>query len=82
MYIYQLLYECYAYKQQNSYSNNHYSVLWLHGGDWTLSDNDITIANCRQHGDYTAIGISVTMLLAVSNSDTVTVQPPYNHCDK
>ena len=35
----------------------------------------------RQNGDYTAIGSSVTVLLAVNNGDcTVTAQSPWSHC--
>ena len=39
------------------------------------SDGVVAVVNRRQHGDYTAIGSSVTMLLAVINGDyIVTVQ--------
>ena len=45
------------------------------------SDSEVTIVNCRQHGDYTVTGGSVTVLPAVSNSDfTVPVQLLYCHC--
>ena len=37
------------------------------------SDSVVTVDNCQQHGDFTAIGSLVTVLLAVGNGDfTVT----------
>ena len=44
------------------------------------SDGAVTIVNSWQHGDYTPIGSSVTVLPAVNNGDyTVTVQSPCCH---
>ena len=62
--------------QQNSYSISHYAALWLYG-TWLDSYRVVTIANCRQHGDYNAICSSVTVLPAVYNGDcAVTVKSP------
>ena len=49
-----------------------------HYTDWST----VTADNCRQHCDhmYTAIGSSVTMLLAVSSHYTVTVQSMCSDC--
>ena len=48
---------------------------------WLDSDSVVTVVNCLQRGVYTAIGSSVTMLLAVIKGDyTVTVQSPCGHC--
>ena len=42
---------------------------------WLVSDCVVTVYNCRQSGDYTAIGSSVIALSAVVNSHfTVTTQ--------
>ena len=64
--------------QQNSYSLSHYTALWLHGGRrLTLQ---VTVVNCRQHGDYTAFGSSVTVQLPVNKDNyIVTVQSPCSH---
>ena len=41
----------------------------------TDSDGAVTLANCQQHGDYTAIDSSATVLPTVHNGDyNVTVQ--------
>ena len=64
------------------------SVTMLHC-DYTVTtpwlDSDsvviVTFVNCRQHGDYTAIGSLVTVLPSVHNSDyPVTVQWPCSRC--
>ena len=66
------------YTQQNSYPNSFsrhsdYTVT----GQWQYSQ----IGSCQQHGDYTAIGSSVTVLPAFVNSNyTVTVQSLCSHC--
>ena len=65
--------------QQISYSISHQlgtvTTLWL-DSDWTE-----TFDNCRQSGDYTAIGSAVTALLAVFNSHyTITVQSQCSDC--
>ena len=45
------------------------------------SDSVVTVVNCQQHDDYTAICSSVTVLPAVVNGDyTVTVQSPHSYC--
>ena len=65
--------------QQNSYSIGH--LLGTVTTQWLHSDGVVIGVNCRQHGDYTAIGSSVTVPPAVVNSDyTVTVQSLCSHC--
>ena len=55
------------------------SVSYL--AQWLDDDDVVTIVNCRQHGDYTAIGSSVTVLPAVVNSHyTIVVQSLCSHC--
>ena len=68
-----------AYTQQNSYSISH--LLGTVTTKWLDSDSVVTVVNCWQHGDYTAIGSLLTVLLAVVNGDyTVTVQSLCSHC--
>ena len=45
------------------------SVTTLHCDYMVDTDGVVTIINWRQHSDYTAIGSSVTVLLAVNNGD-------------
>ena len=59
--------------QQNSYCISH--LLGTVTTWWLDSDSIVTVANCRQHGDWAANCSVVTVLLAVNNGDyTVTVQ--------
>ena len=65
--------------QENSYSISH--LLATVTTQWLEGDGVVTVHNCQQHGDYTAIGSSVTMLPAVVNYDyTITVQSLCSHC--
>ena len=69
--------------QQNNYSISH--LLGTVTAQWLDSDNEVTVDNCRQHGDYTVDQLCSqsrhTMLLAIVNSDyTVTVQSLCSHC--
>ena len=64
--------------QENSYSISH--LLATVTTQWLDGDSVVTVHICKQHSDYTAIGSSVTMLLAVVNGDyTVTVQSLCSH---
>ena len=61
------------YTQQNSYSTSHYAALLQHN-HWSVTVQSSPV-NCQPRDDYTAVGSSVTVLLAISNGDyTVTVQ--------
>ena len=67
--------------QQNSYSISH--LLDTVTTQWLDVDSDgvVTVHNCRQHGVYTAIDSSVTVLPAVVDSDyTITIQSLCSHC--
>ena len=59
----------------------HQSLCCTMTSQWLDSDYVVTVVNCQQNGDYTAIGSSVTVLPAVNNSDyyTLTVQSPWSH---
>ena len=68
-----------TFTQQISYSISHLlgtvTILWLD------SDCIVTVDSCRQHGDYNAIGSSVTVLPAVVNRHyTVTIQSQRSYC--
>ena len=57
---------------QVSTQQNSYSISYLQDREttwWLNSDIVVTVVNCWQQGDYTAIGTSVTMLPEFINSD-------------
>ena len=66
--------------QQDSYSIPH--LLDTVTKQWLDSDSVVTVVKCWQHGDYTANGSYVNLLLAVINSDyTVIVQSLCSYFD-
>ena len=70
--MWQLLLSHTAYTQQNSCSIS--LLLDTVTTQWLDKDSVITVVNYQQHGDYTAISSSVTVLPVIINIDyTVTV---------
>ena len=60
--------------QKNSHSIS--NLLGTVATRWLDSDSVVTVNDCQKHSDNSAIGRSVTVLLAVITNTTITVQSP------